>query len=148
MHVQCTVKKCPLLRAMRTSYAGTEFGAGSGSIPGCGNKCIIGDTFNHPLGPACRMSIDKRTDAYKPCDIPLFDGEMIKHRYVDQVNPTFVINSVDKLSSTKDHGGRFVFDIPPEHVRLNPDEIKVEFRVRLVTPDYMHEFQMEFNFLY
>lgn len=70
------------------------------------------------------MDISNRSLALKPCDVPLFDGEMLKDS-LGQVFPTFVINPTRPIKDFLDFEGRFIFDIPPAYVAWNPDEIKI-----------------------
>lgn len=75
------VPPCALLLNYRTSYAGEEYlNKHRGKFLGCGKRCAYGDTFLHPTGPSCRVKkgATYESSSLKPCDIPLYDGSMIK----------------------------------------------------------------------
>lgn len=80
MSYLCNIPRCDLLMKYRTCYAGYEYLNINDKeiIPGCGRMCDTGDIIHHPSGPACRYRGKYNFNGLMPCDIPLYDGSMVK----------------------------------------------------------------------
>lgn len=136
---RCRIPRCDLLMNYRTSYAGMEYQNinDRGIIPGCGRLCTTGDTLRHPPGPACRYRGKYNFKGLMPCDIPLYDGSMVKVKENDKEHllPTFIINPGRRLDSfSGDYHGRMLFTIPDVLRSSSRKDFSFEFRLRHVIP--------------